>query len=90
MANKTNDRASLSTFIASMLIFGTIGVLRRYLPLSSALLAFTRGVLGGLFLLVFVKARKKGAAAKLPPRILLRLVITGAMIGINWILLFEA
>ncbi len=90
MTEKTNDRKSLGTFIASMLIFGTIGVLRRYMPLSSALLAFTRGVLGGLFLLVFVKARKKDAGKKLPPRVLLRLIITGAMIGINWILLFEA
>ena len=77
-------------FISSMLIFGTIGVLRRYIPLSSALLAFVRGILGGLFLLVFVKVRKKEGAAKLLPRVLLRLAVTGAMIGINWILLFEA
>ena len=73
-----------------MLIFGTIGVLRRYIPLSSALLAFSRGILGGLFLLVFVKVRKKKARAKMPPRVLLPLAVTGAMIGINWILLFEA
>ena len=90
MAKQSNDRASLGTFIASMLIFGTVGVVRRSIPLPSALLAFTRGVLGGLFLLAFVKARKKSAGAKLPPRVLSRLVITGAMIGINWILLFEA
>ena len=90
MADQANDRKSLGTFIFSMLIFGTIGILRRYLPLSSALLAFSRGILGGLFLLGFVRIRKIGGHAKLPPRILLRLVATGAMIGINWILLFEA
>ena len=90
MTEKTNDRKSLGMFISSMLIFGTIGVLRRYIPLSSALLAFVRGILGGLFLLVFVKVRKKNAAAKLPIRVLVRLAVTGAMIGINWILLFEA
>lgn len=90
MAEKTNDRKSLGMFISSMLFFGTIGVLRRNIPLSSALLAFVRGILGGLFLLVFVKVRKKEGAAKLPPRVLLRLAVTGAMIGINWILLFEA
>ena len=73
-----------------MLIFGTIGVLRRYMPMSSALLAFSRGILGGLFLLVFIRVRKKGFGEKLPARVLLRLIITGAMIGINWILLFEA
>ena len=73
-----------------MLIFGTIGVIRRYIPLPSAFLAFSRGILGGLFLLVFVKARKKESGTKIRPRDLIKLVITGAMIGVNWILLFEA
>lgn len=83
-------RKSLGMFISSMLIFGTIGVFRRYIPLPSAFLAFARGILGGLFLLVFMKARKKDAGAKLPPGVLPRLVLTGSMIGVNWILLFEA
>ena len=73
-----------------MLIFGTIGVIRRYIPLPSAFLAFSRGILGGLFLLVFIKVRKKEAGEKIRPRDLIKLIITGAMIGVNWILLFEA
>ena len=77
-------------FTASMLIFGTIGVFRRYIPLPSAFLAFARGILGGLFLLLFVRLRGKGASRPLPPRLLLRLALTGAMIGFNWMLLFEA
>lgn len=83
-------RKAMSMFIASMLIFGTIGVFRRYIPLSSAFLAFARGILGGLFLLAYRKVRKKSAVAKLPSGVLLRLAVTGAMIGVNWILLFEA
>ena len=90
MTEKTNDRKSAGMFISSMLIFGTIGVLRRYIPLSSAWLAFVRGVLGGLFLLAFMKIRKKDAGAKLPPGVLPRLIVAGAMIGVNWMLLFEA
>ena len=77
-------------FVSSMLIFGTIGVLRRYIPFSSALLAFSRGVLGGLFLFGFVKIGKRGAGEKLPGKLLARLIVTGALIGINWMLLFEA
>ena len=80
----------MGMFIASMLIWGSVGVLRRYIPLSSAMLAFSRGVLGGLFLFAFTGIRKKKDRARLPARVLWRLVITGAMIGINWILLFEA
>ena len=87
---KANDSRALGTFIASMFIFGTIGVLRRYIPLSSALLCFTRGILGGLFLLIFVRIKKIDAGKKPDLNILIRLIITGVMIGINWILLFEA
>lgn len=88
--NKANDRKSIGTFVSSMLIFGTIGVLRRYIPFSSALLAFSRGILGGLFLFGFVKIGKRRAVEKLPGRVLARLILTGALIGINWMLLFEA
>ncbi len=87
---RANDPRSLGTFVGSMLIFGTIGVLRRYIPLSSALLAFTRGILGGLFLLIFARLRGKGSGGSIPAKTLGRLILTGAMIGINWILLFEA
>ena len=87
---KANERRSLGMFIAAMLIFGTIGVFRRYIPLPSAFLAFARGILGGLFLLLFIRLRGKGASRPLLPRLLLRLAGTGAMIGFNWMLLFEA
>ena len=93
MANETkpttNDRRSLGTFVAAMLIFGTVGVLRRSIPLPSALLASVRGILGGLFLLIYMMLRRQGSL-RMPRRTLLRLILTGAMIGVNWMLLFEA
>ena len=76
--------------MSSMVIFGTIGVFRRYLPLSSAFLAFSRGILGGLVLLAYVQLRRRRIPEKLPVRTAGWLVLTGAMIGINWMLLFEA
>ncbi len=88
--NKTNDRRSMGMLIASMLIWGTIGIFRRYTPLSSAFLAFARGILGGLFMLAFVRLGKKRVSQPLPPRTLMSLALTGAMIGVNWMLLFEA
>ena len=80
----------MGMFISSMLIFGTIGVFRRYIPLPSALLAFARGILGGLFLLVITLASRKSAVEKLSMRAVSALALTGALIGINWMLLFEA
>ena len=85
-----NDTRSLAMMVLSMLIFGSIGVFRRWIPLSSAFLAFSRGVLGGLFILAFMKLAGKGGGERIPIRPLLRLAFTGALIGFNWILLFEA
>ncbi len=90
MDNKVNDRKSIIMIVSSMLIFGTIGVFRRYIPISSAFLAFSRGILGGLFLLAFIKITKRDVRGKIKPSQLRGLVITGMLIGINWMLLFEA
>ena len=48
-------RKSLAAFVASMVIFGTIGILRRMIPLPSEALSFARGVLGSIFLLLVLK-----------------------------------
>ena len=88
--NALNDRRSIVMIVSSMLIFGTIGIFRRHIPLPSAFLAFARGIMGSLFLLVFMKVRGAGAGEKLPGRKAALLVFTGALIGINWMLLFEA
>ena len=90
MENKTNDRRSVIMIVASMLIFGTIGLFRRYIPCTSAFLAFVRGILGGMLLLVFTRIRKKDTGEKLPQQAIIWLAVSGAVIGINWMLLFEA
>ena len=90
MENKTNDRRSVIMIVASMLIFGTIGLFRRYIPCTSAFLAFVRGILGGMLLLVFTRIRKKDTSEKLPRQAMIWLAVSGAVIGINWMLLFEA
>ena len=85
-----NNRDKLM-MIAAMTIFGTIGIFRRYIPLPSSTLALARGVIGTLFLLTLVlfvkKQRLDGGAIR---RNLAFLMISGALIGFNWILLFEA
>ena len=61
MRNPDRDPSSALKFIASMLIFGTIGLFRRHIPFSSGLLAFARGALGGLFLICFACSAMKVA-----------------------------
>lgn len=90
MDKKGNDRKSVLMIISSMLIFGTIGVFRRSVPLPSAFLAFSRGILGCLFILAFKQLKRKKAPARLQLRSAAWLALSGALMGINWILLFEA
>lgn len=85
----SNSSKSYVMIISSMLIFGTIGIFRRYIPISSGLLAFSRGLLGGMFLLLFVLARGR-KLGHIERKKLLLLAVTGAVMGMNWICLFEA
>ena len=87
-----NTAANLK-IITAMLIFGTIGLIRRNIPYSSAMIAFFRGAIAAIILLVlrFIRHRSLDESEKAAiKRNFLPLAISGAMIGINWILLFEA
>lgn len=76
--------------IAAVFIFGTVGIFVRNIPMPSAVIAFWRGIIGALFLMLFMLlTRKKPDLAAIGKK-LLPLCISGAMIGFNWILLFEA
>ena len=76
--------------IASMIIFGTIGIFRSYIPLPSSVIALVRGAIGTLFLLLVITLKRQKINFTAIKKNLLLLCISGAFIGINWILLFEA
>ena len=87
-----NTAANLK-IVTAMLIFGTIGLIRRNIPYSSAMIAFFRGAVAAIILLAlrFIRHRSLDESEKAAiKRNVLPLAISGAMIGINWILLFEA
>ena len=86
--NKRNARSYIA-LVSSMLIFGTLGIFRRYIPFSSGMLAFFRGLLGSAFLLLFLFV-KGGRLQKVERKKLCLLAVTGALMGLNWMLLFEA
>lgn len=76
--------------ITAMVTFGTIGVFVRYIPLPSSIIALVRGVLATIILLTVMAAGKRRPDRTAIRRNLALLVISGGMIGFNWILLFEA
>ena len=81
---------SRNNLILSMCIFGTIGILRRYIPLSSSLVALVRGIIGSVFLMMMLLISKKSLDKQALRKNLPMLSLSGAAIGFNWILLFEA
>ena len=81
--------AKLQLFL-SMFIFGTIGLFVRSIPLPSSVIALTRAAVGTLFLLaVMLFKRQKPGWADIR-RNWKTLALSGAAMGFNWILLFEA
>ena len=77
--------------LVSMVIYGSIGLFRRWIPLSSDVLACYRGASGALVLLAVTAAlRGKRKTEKTGRRKALWLYVSGAVMGFNWILLFEA
>lgn len=87
MEKETNAKASL---ILAMVIFGTIGIFRKYIPLPSGIVACARGILGVAFLLVFIKIKKIKMDRDAIKKHLWILLISGGFIGLNWVLLFES
>lgn len=90
MRKTGNDMVSLLKMTASMFIFGTIGIFRSYIPLSSGLLACVRGIIGALFLLAIVKLSKREYSPVTSVKEKSSFIISGCFIGLNWMFLFEA
>ena len=76
--------------IASMVIFGTIGLFVRNISVSSGELALYRAVLAALLIGAFLLVTKQKIPFRSIRKELPLLLISGAAMGINWMLLFEA
>ena len=73
-----------------MVIFGSIGIFVRSIPLQSSLVALVRAVVGVLFLLAVLLLKRKPISWISVRKNLLFLCLSGIAIGFNWILLFES
>ncbi len=85
-----NSRSSYLMVILAMLIFSTVGIFRRAIPLSSAALACVRGILGSLFLYACILVQKRKLELHLSAGRMIMLIASGIALGLNWMLLFEA
>lgn len=87
---KSMKRHAKLYFALAMVIFSTIGIARRSIPLPSAALAMARGFIGALSLLLFKAFRREKFAWPAVRENFWKLCLSGAFVALNWILLFEA
>lgn len=81
---------ALFKLILSMLIFGSIGLLVRYIPLPSSVVAFVRAFVGVIFLLLLLIFGRTKISSVAIRKNFIYLLLSGIAIGFNWILLFES
>lgn len=78
------------SLLAAMTIFGTVGIFVRYIPLPAATVAFFRGVLGLLFVVILLAVTGKKTDFSAIRKNLWILLLSGGAMGLNWVLLFES
>ena len=84
-----NRSKYLILFVASMVIFGTNGLIVANISLGSAEIVLMRTFLGSLFLLAVVLVKRSFSFADLKAD-LIPATMGGAALGLNWVLLFSA
>lgn len=76
--------------ITAMAAFGTIGIFVAKIPLSSEEIAFFRALIATVVIVLYQMTRCNKFHLPDNKKSLVLLMISGAMIGFNWIMLFEA
>ena len=87
---KTKGFSARGQMLLSMLIFGTVGLFVRYIPLPSSLIACARGVIGAVCIFLFMRLRGQRLDISAIRRNAAVLLLSGAALGFNWVFLFEA
>lgn len=74
----------------SMMVFGTVGLFKRMIPVSAGELALYRAILAAVVLTVFLLVTKNHIPFQKIKKQLPLLLLTGGVMGFNWILLFKS
>ena len=76
--------------VASLLVFGTLGLFIRLIPLQPTMIALARGLMGAAFLALIL--RLHGGRLQLPEDRATRrlLFVSGVAVTLNWVFLFMA
>lgn len=81
---------SLTKFIASLILFGSNGIVASHIGLPSYDIVVLRTFLGTALLAALLLISRKKARTSASPKSFAFVAISGAFLGISWLLLFEA
>ena len=85
------ENASLKVkYTTSVIIYGTIGMILRFISFPSELVVFSRGLIGSIFIALFLRYSRKSLDKKAIKHNLKFLIISGICLGLNWVFLFAA
>lgn len=90
MESNKDSKKYLVQFIIAMVAFGTIGIFRRFIPLDSGIIAMARGIIGAIFIFIFLAIRKTPFSFSHFHGKAWIVIIIGAIMGFNWVTLFES
>ena len=90
MKDLKKNLLGLPALVTSMVIWGSIGIFRQYIPFPSGMIAFCRGFVGMLFLLLVMLIAKRRPDVGAWRKNLIPLCVSGVLLGANWIFLFES
>lgn len=76
--------------IIAMIAFGTIGIFVKKIPISSGEIALFRGIIAAISIYIYKLFTKSSIEIKDIKRDLYVLLLSGVVMGFNWILFFEA
>ncbi len=77
-------------YMLSVVLYGTIGMFLRFVNLPSELVAMCRGIIGSIFILLFLATRHQRPDTAAIRKNLKWLIASGICLGLNWIFLFAA
>ncbi|MBQ9511879.1 MAG: EamA family transporter [Lachnospiraceae bacterium] len=77
-------------YITAVVLYGTIGLFLRFVHVPSEFVAMCRGAIGSVFILLYLKTRHQKLDAKVIRENRFLLILSGVLLGLNWIFLFAA
>ena len=77
-------------YLASLLLFGSNGVIASYIDLTSYEIVFLRSAFGTAFLIAIFFISKRRLTVRQNPKDAVFIALSGIAMGVEWMLLFEA